>query len=254
MKKENMSREKSLFSIIKYRAGRDARGRISVRHKGGRHKRYFRDIDFKRDKRDIVGKVVNIEYDPNIGADIALIYYRDGDKRYILAPDGLKLGNEISSGEKAEVKTGNAMPLSKIPIGIPIHNLEMFPKTGGMIVRGAGNSASVLAKEDKYTRVRLPSSEIRLFDNRCYATIGQLSNPERKNRLFKKAGNKRHLGIKPTVRGVAQDPDSHPHGGGEGRSGIGMPSPKSPWGKPTLGKRTRKANKASNKFIVKRRK
>lgn len=248
-----MKPEKSLIQIVKYHAGRDGRGRVSIRHKGGRHKRYYRFIDFKRDKKEIAGKVVNLEYDPNRGVDIALVFYPDGEKRYILAPLGLKNGDIVASGELVETKVGNSLPLEKIPVGQPIHNLEMFPGRGGQMARGAGNSASILAKEGKYVRVRLPSGEVRLFEKDCYATIGQLSNIERKNRFLGKAGRKRYLGIKPTVRGVAQDPDSHPHGGGEGRSSVGMKSPKTPWGKPTMGKITRKRNKASNKFIVQRR-
>lgn len=253
MKKGRNKPEKSLKRIIKYKAGRDSRGRIAVRHKGGRHKRFFREIDFKRDKKDTAGKIVSIEYDPNRGTDIALAVYPDGDKRYILAPAGLAVEDEIIASEKAEIKTGNALPLAKIPIGMPIHNIEMKPGRGGQAARGAGNSAVILAKEGNYVRIKLPSGEVRLFDKRGYASIGQLSNPERKNVKLGKAGRKRHLGIKPAVRGVAQDPDSHPHGGGEGRSGIGMKSPKSPWGKRTLGKKTRK-KKASDKYIMQRRK
>lgn len=254
MRKAKNQPEKRLKRIIKYRAGRDNQGKIVVRHKGGRQKRFFREIDFKRDKRDITGKIVSLEYDPNRGSGIALVFYPDGDKRYILAPIGLKIGDEITSGEKADIKTGNAIPLARVPIGTPIHNIELIPGKGGQVARGAGNSAVLLATEGDFARIKLPSGEVRLFDKKGYATIGQLSNPERKNRKLGKAGVKRHMGIRPTVRGVAQDPDSHPHGGGEGRSGIGMKSPKSPWGKRTLGKITRNRKKQSNRYIVQRRK
>lgn len=245
--------EKTLSRILKKRSGRDGQGKISVRHQGGRHKRLYREIDFRRDKREISGKVVALEYDPNRGADIALIFYKDGEKRYILAPIGLKIGDKIMASEQGEIKTGNALPLTKIPVGMPIHNIELNWGLGGQLVRGAGLSASILAKEGKMVRVKLPSGEVRLIAGRCYATIGQVGNVERKGRKLGKAGAKRHLGIRPTVRGVAQDPGSHPHGGGEGRSGIGMPGPKTPWGKPALGKRTRRPQ-ASDKFIIERRK
>jgi len=244
--------EKTLLTYMPYRAGRDAKGRVAIRHRGGRHKRRFRLIDFKRNKNAVPGKVERIEYDPNRGADIALIIYRDGEKRYILAPVGLKAGQTVISGEKAPYAVGNALPLSLMPIGAQVHNIELHPGAGGIIARGAGNYASVLTKEEVYARLKMPSGEIRLFDKRCLATVGQLSNVDRKHRKLAKAGTKRHLGIRPTVRGTAQNPASHPHGGGEGRSGIGMPSPKSPWGKPTLGKRTR-SRKLNNKFIVSRR-
>lgn len=243
---------KPLVEHIPYRAGRDARGHVAIRHRGGRHKRLYRVIDFKRDKYDVPGRIQSIEYDPNRGADIALVVYRDGDKRYILAPEGIKEGDHVASGEKAPFSIGNALPVGKMPIGTEVHNVEMTPKAGGIMARGAGNYAVVLSKEGKYARLKLPSGEVRMIDIRCFATIGQLSNSERKHRKLGKAGRKRHMGFRPTVRGVAQNPSSHPHGGGEGRSGIGMPSPKSPWGKPTLGKRTR-GKKLSDKFIVERR-
>jgi len=251
-----MSRKliKKLVRIKKKKSGRDNQGHISVRHRGGEHKRYLRLIDWKRDKRDIPGKVVSIEYDPNRTADIALIQYPDGEKRYILAPHELKVGDEIVASEKAEIKPGNALPLAKIPVGVPIYNLELVPGKGGQMVRGAGTYALIQSKDEKTATIKLPSGEIRLFPISCWATIGQVSNPEHSSQKLRKAGDKRHRGIRPTVRGVAQHPGAHPHGGGEGRSGIGMPSPKSPWGKKTLGKRTRKKKKYSDKWIVKRRK
>jgi len=244
---------KKLRKIRVQKAGRDRTGKISVRHQGGGEKRFIRKIDFKRDKRNIEARVAAIEYDPNRGADIALLNYIDGEKRYILVPLGLKVGDKVLSGEKVEAKTGNSLPLAKIPVGERIHNLELTAGRGGQVVRGAGTSATVLAKEKDYVQIKLPSKEIRRIRKECYATIGQVGNVERKTRKLGKAGKKRHLGIRPTVRGVVQHPGSHPHGGGEGRSGIGMPSPKSPWGKKTLGKRTRKRKKYSDKYIVKRR-
>jgi len=247
-----MSRK--LYRILPKKSGRNSSGKVAVRHQGGRHKRYLREIDFRRDKREIPAKVVAIEYDPNRGAEIALLFYADGEKRYILAPEGLKIGDEVQAGEKAEIKPGNALPLAKIPLGTVVHNLELKPGKGGQIVRGAGTGAMLMNKEEKYALIKLPSGEERKIELICYATVGQLGNIERKNRIFGKAGRKRHLGIRPTVRGVAQNPHSHPHGGGEGRSGIGMPSSKSPWGKPTLGVKTRNKKKYSNKLIMKRRK
>ncbi len=243
-----------LKRILPKKSGRNAEGKVTVRHQGGRHKRFLREIDFKREKRDILAKVVAIEYDPNRNANVALLFYVDGEKRYILAPEGLKVGDEVLASEKAEIKVGNALPLEKIPAGTVIHNLELKPGKGGQIVRGAGTGAILMGKEKKYALVKLPSEEQRKFMLDCWATVGQIGNVDWKNRVLGKAGRKRHLGIRPTVRGVAQHPDSHPHGGGEGRSGIGMSSPKSPWGKPTLGKKTRKKNKYSNKLIVKKRK
>ena len=247
-----MSRK--LLKILSKKSGRNTTGRVTVRHQGGREKRFLREIDFKRDKSDIPAQVATIEYDPNRGARIALLNYVDGEKRYILAPVGLKVGEVIISGKKAEPKIGNALPLSKIPVGTVIHNLELKPGKGSQMVRGAGGGAILMSREEKYGLVKLPSGEVRKIDLKCLATVGQLGNVERKTRFLGKAGRKRHMGIRPTVRGVAQHPDSHPHGGGEGRSGIGMPSPKSPWGKPTLGKKTRKRIKYSNRWIVKRRK
>lgn len=244
---------KKFLKILAKKSGRNASGKITVRHQGGREKRFLREIDFKRDKRDIPAKVVSIEYDPNRGADIALITYADGEKRYILALQGLKVGDEIMAGGKAEIKVGHALPLARIPVGTIIHNIELKPGKGGQIVRGAGTGAVLMGKEEKYAVVQLPSGEQRKLQLNCYATIGQVGNANLKTRILGKAGRRRHLGIRPTVRGVAQHPASHPHGGGEGRSGIGMPSPKSPWGKPTLGKRTRKKKKYSDKWIIKRR-
>jgi large subunit ribosomal protein L2 len=245
---------KKLLTILPKKSGRNNAGKVTVRHQGGRHKRFLREIDFKRDKHNIPAKVASIEFDPNRGAKIALLFYADGEKRYILAPRELKVGDEVLAGEKVEIKPGNALPLREIPIGTVVHNLELRPGKGGQIVRGAGTGAILMGKEEKYALVKLPSGEQRKIDLNCYATIGQIGNEEWKNRVIGKAGRKRHLGIRPTVRGVAQHPDSHPHGGGEGRSGIGMPSPKTPWGKPALGKKTRKRKKYSDKLIVKRRK
>lgn len=248
-----MKMSKKFLKILAKKSGRNASGKITVRHQGGREKRFLREIDFKRDKRDIPAKVVSIEYDPNRGANIALVTYADGEKRYILALQGLKVGDEIMAGEKAEIKVGHALPLLKIPVGTIIHNIELKPGKGGQIVRGAGTGAVLMGKEEKYALVQLPSGEQRKLQLNCYATIGQVGNANLKTRILGKAGRRRHLGIRPTVRGVAQHPAAHPHGGGEGRSGIGMPSPKSPWGKPTLGKRTRKKKKYSDKWIIKRR-
>ncbi len=244
---------KKLQRILAKKSGRNSSGKVTVRHQGGRHKRYLREIDFKRDKRGISAKVASIEYDPNRGVDIALVFYTDGEKRYILAPEGLKTGDEVQSGEKVEVKLGNALPLKKISLGTVVHNLEIKPGKGAQIVRGAGTGAILMSKEEKYALLKLPSGEQRRVELACYATVGQLGNINRKNRILGKAGRKRYLGVRPTVRGVAQNPHSHPHGGGEGRSGIGMPSPKSPWGKPNLGVRTRNKKKYSNKLIIKRR-
>ena len=242
--------EKSLSFAKKKITGRNNSGKITVRHRGGGEKRKYRKIDFKRNKIDIPGKVVSLEYDPNRSGFIALISYADGEKRYILAPDGLKVGHKVITSEKAEIDPGNAMRLRDIPIGTPIHNLEIKPGKGGQLVRGAGTSALIQSKEGKFATVLLPSKEIRLFSLDCYATIGQVSNISLKTMKIGKAGRKRHMGWRPSVRGVAQHPGSHPHGGGEGRSGIGMKSPKSPWGKKTLGKKTRKKKKYSNKYIV----
>lgn len=244
--------EKSLTTPLKKKAGRSA-GRISVRGRGGGAKKLLRIIDFARDKKDIEARVTAIEYDPARSANIALLIYSDGEKRYILAPDGLVVGEKVKSSKNAQVKPGNCLPMAAIPIGTPIHNIELKPGKGGQIVRSAGAAAFILSKEAKYVQVRLPSKEIRKIHSACFATIGQVGNLDYKNVKLGKAGAARHLGRKPKVRGVAMDPASHPHGGGEGRSGIGMPSPKSPWGKPTLGKKTRK-KKLSDKYIVQRRK
>jgi len=243
--------EKRLLTILSKNSGRNNRGKITVRHQGGRQKRFLRQIDFKRDKREIPGRVVSIEYDPNRSANIALICYHDGEKRYILAPKKLKVGSIVEAGEKAELKIGNSLPLKKIPLGMPIHNIELTCGKGGQLVRGAGTAGMIQAKEKGMATVKLPSGELRKIGINCYATLGQIGNIHVKDVKFGKAGRKRHLGIRPSVRGVAMDPRSHPHGGGEGRSGIGMPSPKSPWGKKTLGKKTRKKKKYSDKYIIK---
>ena len=242
---------KALTRSKKKITGRDNLGHITVRHRGGGEKRRLRLLDFRRDKRNIVGHVVSIEYDPNRTANIALVNYVDGEKRYILAPQELKTGHLVMAGDHAEILPGNALPLSIIPIGTPIHNLELTPGKGGQLVRGAGSAAIIQSKEGKYATVLLPSKEIRLFSLDCYATIGQVSNPEWKTISLGKAGRKRHLGWRPTVRGTAQDPNSHPHGGGEGRSGVGMKFPKTPWGKHALGTKTRAHQRYSNKYIVK---
>lgn len=244
---------KRLKEILKKHSGRNFTGQVTVRHQGGRHKRFYRVIDFKRDKLDIPGKVVAIEYDPNRSVDVALIYYPDGEKRYILAPLGLKLNDEVVSGEKAEAKIGNAMPLSKVPIGASIHSVELTGGKGGQIARSAGDQAFLMAREGSYVHVKLPSGEVRRILDKNYATIGQLANAEWKDRVIGKAGRKIHMGIRPTVRGVAMNPRSHPHGGGEGRSGIGMSKPKTYVGRPAVGK-TRNKKKYSDKYIIKRRK
>ena len=244
--------EKSLLRPLKKQAGRNFRGKITVRHRGGGHKRRYRLIDFKRDKFNVPGRVDSIEYDPNRSARIALVVYVDGDKRYIVAPLGLKVGDMIMSGAQAEVRLGNALPISNIPVGTTIHNIELHAGKGGQLVRAAGTSAQLLAKEGRYATIRLPSGEMRLVNVQCMATIGQVGNTEHGNITLGKAGRKRWLGIRPSVRGTAMDPNSHPHGGGEGRSPIGMPGPKSPWGKPTLGYKTRR-NKSTDKWIVRRR-
>ena len=245
---------KKLLKILAKHSGRNSSGKITVRHQGGRQKRFLRRIDFKRDKRDIPARVSSIEYDPNRTADIALLLYADGERRYILAPASLKVGDEIVSGKRVEMRIGNALPLGKIHIGTMVHNVELVPGKGGQIARGAGTGAVVQSKEGDFAVLKLPSGERRKVPINCFATIGQLSRADLKTRKIGKAGRKRHMGIRPTVRGVSQHPGSHPHGGGEGRSGIGMPSPKSPWGKKTLGKRTRKKKKYSDKLIIKRRK
>lgn len=243
---------KKLRRINKNYAGRNNSGKITIRHRGGRQKRFLRLIDFKRDAFEIPAKVNTIEYDPNRSANIALLHYQNGDKRYIIAPDGLKIGQTvISSKENAEIEPGNTLPLNKIPVGTPIHNLELTPGKGGQIIRSAGAAAYIQDKEDRFVSIKLPSGETRRFPAISMATIGQVSNPDHKNRKLGKAGRRRLMGWRPSVRGVAMHPGAHPHGGGEGRSGIGMKSPKSPWGKRTLGKKTRKVKKYSTKDIIK---
>ena len=244
--------KKSLLLPLKRRAGRNSSGRITVRHRGGGHKRRLRIIDFKRDKAGVPGEVFSIEYDPNRSARIALIKYRDGDWRYIIAPNGLIVGDQVSSGENAEIRTGNALPLRAIPTGTLVHNVELKVGKGGQIVRSAGGSAQVLAKEDHYTLLRLPSGEVRKVLSDCMATIGQVGAVDHKNVKLGKAGRKRHMGWRPQVRGVVMSPRDHPHGGGEGRSPVGMPGPKTPWGKPALGYRTRR-NKSTDRLISVRR-
>jgi len=244
--------EKSLLAPLYKKAGRNVRGKITVRHRGGGHKRMYRIIDFKREKIGIPARVDSIEYDPNRSARIALLVYVDGEKRYIIASLGLRVGDILMSGPEAEIRVGNALPIANIPAGTLIHNIELKQGRGGQLVRSAGCSAQLLAKEGKYAHVRLPSGEVRLIHQACMATIGQIGNTEHGNIKLGKAGRKRWLGWRPSVRGSAMDPKAHPHGGGEGRSPIGMPSPKSPWGKPTLGKKTRK-RKDTNKWIVRRR-
>ena len=246
--------EKSLLAKKKEKAGRNSYGRITVRHQGGGNRQKYRLIDFKRNKDDMFAEVIGIEYDPNRSANIALIKYEDGTLSYILAPQGLKDGDKVISGAKADIKPGNCMPIESIPVGTLIHNIELNPGQGGKMVRAAGQSAQLMAKEDKYSHVRLPSGEMRLVLTRCRATIGTLGNAEHENIKIGKAGRKRHMGIRPTVRGSVMNPIDHPHGGGEGRAPVGHAGPMTPWGKPALGYKTRKKNKQSNKFIVKRRK
>ncbi len=245
--------EKSLVEILKSKAGRNNYGKITVRHQGGGHKRKYRIIDFKRDKMDVPAKVSAIEYDPNRSANIALLNYADGEKRYIIAPNGLKVGDTVISSQSADIKVGNTLPLKNIPVGTIIHNIELKAGKGGQLVRSAGNSAQLMAKEGDYAQVRLPSTEVRMIRVECKATIGQVGNLEHENITLGSAGRKRHMGIRPTVRGSVMNPCDHPHGGGEGRSPIGRPGPVTPWGKPTLGYKTRNTKKASSKFIVKRR-
>ena len=244
--------ERSLLQPRRNHGGRNFYGRITVRHRGGGNRRFIRMVDFKRDKRDIPAKVVAIEYDPNRTARLALLSYVDGEKRYIISPLGLKVGDEVLASASAEIRPGNSMPLSNIPVGTMIHNVELKEGKGGQLVRSAGVAAQLLAKEGDYAQVRLPSGEVRLVRQRCYATIGQVGNLDHSNVKLGKAGRKRHLGIRPTVRGTAMSPRDHPHGGGEGRQPVGMPGPKSPWGKPTRGYKTRR-NKQTDKFIVRRR-
>ena len=244
--------KKSLLRPLKKTGGRNGQGRITVRHRGGGHKRRYRVIDFKRDKFGVPGEVTTIEYDPNRSSRIALIKYPDGDWRYIVAPNGLKVGDTVQSGPDAPIRTGNALPLNAIPAGTTVHNVELSVGKGAQIVRSAGSSAQVLASEDKYSLLRLPSGEMRNVLSTCMATVGQVSALDHKNTKLGKAGRKRHMGRRPEVRGVVMSPRDHPHGGGEGKSPIGMPGPKTPWGKPALGARTRR-NKSTNKFIVRRR-
>lgn len=245
--------EKSLVVHKKSMAGRNAMGRVTIRHRGGGHKRFIRIIDFKRDKHDVPAKVAAIEYDPNRSARIALLFYVDGDKRYILAPNGLKVGATIVAGPHVEALEGNALPLSEIPLGTPVHNIEMNPGRGGQLVRGAGMAAQIMAREGEYAHVKLPSGEIRMINVRCYATVGQVGNLDHENISIGKAGRKRWMGIRPTVRGVAMNPIDHVMGGGEGRSSGGG-HPRSPWGKLAKGKRTRCRRKPSGRFIIQRRK
>ncbi len=244
--------EKSLLVPLKKKAGRNNQGRITVRHQGGGHKRRYRLVDFKRNKYDVPATVVSIEYDPNRTALIALLVYADGEKRYILSPESIKVGDKLMSGPNAEIRVGNALPIYRIPLGTQIHNIELQPNRGGQLVRSAGTTAQLLAKEGVYAHVRLPSGEVRLIHQNCMATIGQIGNTDHNNLVLGKAGRKRWLGVRPSVRGSAMDPSSHPHGGGEGGSPIGMPGPKTPWGKPTLGAKTRR-NKRTNKYIVRKR-
>jgi len=245
--------EKSLLVKVQKTSGRDWRGRISSRHKGGGNKKLYRIIDFKRNKDNVPGKIVSIEYDPFRNSFIALVNYLDGEKRYILAPLGIKVGDIVQSGADADVKVGNALPIKNIPVGTMIHNIEMAAGKGGALARSAGSFASLVAKEGRYATVKLPSGEQRLIHIDCRATVGQLGNLDAKNVVLGRAGRLRHLGRRPGVRGVAMNPCDHPHGGGEGRSPIGMPSPVTPWGKPTLGYRTRKKRKISDRFIIMRR-
>ncbi|MBE6915771.1 MAG: 50S ribosomal protein L2 [Ruminococcaceae bacterium] len=245
--------EKSLLENLNKSAGRNSYGRITVRHRGGGNKRKYRIIDFKRDKMNIPATVKTLEYDPNRGAFIALVEYQDGEKRYIIAPHGLQVGDTVVSGPDADIKAGNALPIVNIPVGTVIHNIELNPGRGAQFVRGAGNAAQLMAKEDGMALVRLPSGELRKFRLNCMATIGQVSNLDHENVQVGKAGRKRHMGIRPTVRGSVMNPCDHPHGGGEGKSPIGRPGPVTPWGKPTLGYKTRKKKNLSDKFIVRRR-
>jgi large subunit ribosomal protein L2 len=244
--------ERSLTVLRKSHGGRNVYGRVTVRHRGGGVRRFIRIVDFKRNKLNIPANVAAIEYDPNRTARLALLFYADGVKNYILAPVGLKVGDKVVSGPQVEIRPGNSLPLSSIPVGTMVHNLELQEGKGGQLVRSAGTSAQLLAKEGEYAQIRMPSGEVRLVRQACYATIGQVGNLEHSNIKLGKAGRKRHMGIRPTVRGTAMSPRDHPHGGGEGRQPTGMPGPKSPWGRPTRGYRTRR-NKATTKYIVRRR-
>jgi large subunit ribosomal protein L2 len=244
--------ERSLLLPLRKQGGRNSYGRVTVRHRGGGHRRAIRIVDFKRDKNDIPAKVAAIEYDPNRTARLALLHYADGEKRYIIAPLGLRVGDTVMSGPGADIRPGNALPISSIPVGTTIHNIELREGKGGQLVRSAGSSAQLLAKEGDFAQIRMPSTEVRLVRQVCYATVGQIGNVDHSNIKLGKAGRKRHLGVRPTVRGSAMSPRDHPHGGGEGRQPIGLPGPKSPWGQPTLGYKTRR-NKQTEKYIVRRR-
>ena len=246
--------EKSLVVTLKKNGGRNNQGRITVRHRGGGAKRKYRIIDFKRNKYDVVGTVATIEYDPNRSANIALINYTDGEKRYIIAPKGIKVGDKITSGPNSDIKPGNALPLANIPEGTLVHNIELNPGKGGSLVRSAGSSAQILGREGKYTLIRLTSGEVRKVLSVCYATVGEVGNADHELVSLGKAGRKRHMGIRPTVRGSVMNPNDHPHGGGEGRAPIGRKGPVTPWGKPALGYKTRKNKKSTDKLIVRRRK
>ena len=246
--------EKSLLAKKMSKAGRNNRGVITIRHRGGGHKKRYRIIDFKRNKSEIEAKVASIEYDPNRNARIALLHYTDGEKRYILHPKKLEIGSVVVSGPQAPIEIGNALPLSSVPLGTSIHNVELIPGRGGQIIRSAGTSAQVVAKEGNFVTLKMPSGEVRLVHNRCYATIGEVGNAEDKNLVLGKAGRKRWLGIRPTVRGVVMNPCDHPHGGGEGRSPIGRAKPVTPWGMPALGIKTRRNNKYSDFCIIRKRK
>jgi len=245
--------EKGLTVTVKKHSGRNVRGKITVRHRGGGTRLRYRIVDFKRDKDDIPAKVKTIEYDPGRSANIALLFYADGEKRYIIAPDKLKVGDTVMSGAKADIVDGNALPLKNIPVGTVVHNIELKPGKGAQMVRSAGVKAQLMAKEGNYAQVRLPSGEVRLVRIECKATIGEVGNGDHQNIKIGKAGRKRNMGIRPTVRGSVMNPNDHPHGGGEGKAGIGRPGPVTPWGKPALGYKTRKKNKPSGKYIVKRR-
>ncbi len=245
--------EKSLLDVVKTNSGRNSYGRITVRHRGGANRRKYRIIDFKRDKFDVPATVVSLEYDPNRSAHIALLQYEDGEKRYIIAPNGLKVGDSVLSSANADIKTGNALPLANIPVGTFIHNIELYPGKGAQLARAAGIMAQLMAKENGYALIRLPSGELRNVPQECMATIGQVGNLEHENINIGKAGRKRHMGWRPTVRGSVMNPCDHPHGGGEGKSPVGRPGPVTPWGKPALGYKTRAHHNRSDKFIVKRR-
>jgi large subunit ribosomal protein L2 len=244
--------ERSLILPLRKKGGRNSYGRVTVRHQGGGHRQFIRIVDFKRNKFDIPAKVAAIEYDPNRTARLALLHYADGEKRYILAPVGLKVGDKIVTGANAEIRPGNSLPIANIPVGTMVHNIELKEGKGGQLVRSAGGAAQLLAKEGEFAQIRMPSGEVRLVRQKCYATIGQVGNLDHSNIKLGKAGRKRHLGVRPTVRGTAMSPRDHPHGGGEGRQPAGMPGPKSPWGKPTRGYKTRR-NKKTDQYIVKRR-